>query len=355
MRIGIIGAGFIGTYHARGLRHVIERQYFPVQLEGIYDPVIERAEKLRKECGISKVYASCHDLIRSSDVDAVFICAPTKYHLELVRDVAEARKPVFCEKPLGRNYEEALQITDIARRAGIPNQLGLILRFTPPILLLKQLSQDAGLGRPMAFVFRDDQILPLGGTYASHWRGQADISGGGTLLEHSIHDLDLMLWFFGDAKKISGHIEHFSGMKGVEDVASVQINFENGAVGNLTSVWHKISSRLSCRNMELIYENGYLGLEDEFRGPIRSQRGKEPMQTISPEEIIQRVDGLPHSCPAGLYEDIKQHRGLLAYHFLSACLKGELPSPDFAAGLAAHRVVESVYSANGKERDGIKK
>ena len=85
-----------------------------------------------------------------------------------------------------------------------PSQSGLVLRSAPVFRELRDLVQGGTLGAPMAAVFRDDQYFPIQGTYASQWRADVAQAGGGCLIEHSIHDLDILRFCFGDVDSVVG-------------------------------------------------------------------------------------------------------------------------------------------------------
>ena len=76
----------------------------------------------------------------------------------------------------------------------------------------------------MAAVFRDDQYFPIQGTYASKWRADVTQAGGGCLIEHSIHDVDILRFCFGDVAAVAARTANVAGHEGVEDLASVSMS-----------------------------------------------------------------------------------------------------------------------------------
>ena len=82
--------------------------------------------------------------------------------------------------------------------AGVVNQVGLVLRRSPAYLWAKHLIDEPAAGTVMGVVFRDDQFIPIQGHYGSTWRGDRTLAGSGTLLEHSIHDVDMLRFLVGD-------------------------------------------------------------------------------------------------------------------------------------------------------------
>src|SRR5690606_32209952 len=139
----------------------------------------------------------------------------------------------------------------------------------------RRLVRDERAGRPLALVFRDDQYIPNQGVYASSWRTDARRAGRGTLLEHSIHDVDILLWLLGPVTAVSGTTRAVHGYEGIED----------GAVASLTSVWHDVLERPSLRRMEVICERLFVALEGDFVGPVRWQFTGEDEQVLSEREL----------------------------------------------------------------------
>src|SRR5262249_27116053 len=132
----------------------------------------------------------------------------------------------------------------------------------------KALAADPASGRTMSVVFRDDQYIPVQGGYQSTWRGDATKAGAGTLLEHSIHDLDMLEHVLGPVAEVSARIAGFHDIPGIEDVASLSLTFASGAIGSLTSIWHDVLERPSLRRVELFCETTYAVLEGDWFGPV---------------------------------------------------------------------------------------
>ena len=120
----------------------------------------------------------------------MFVCTWTAEHLPMVRLVAEAGTPLFCEKPLSLDLPRSRELVQVVRGAGIVNMVGLVMRSSPTLLVMREMIHDPSSGRVMNVVFRDDQYIPTQGMYASTWRGDIELAGSGALMEHSIHDLD---------------------------------------------------------------------------------------------------------------------------------------------------------------------
>ena len=336
VRIGFVGTGLIAWAHGLGLRAMIEAGV----VEADISVVLDRNETARRAFrhdvrGRSGARTRCAD----GAFDAVWICTPTVAHRSAVDAALTHGRAIFCEKPLATDLEGAGALVAAVTAASVPAQCGLVLRSAPVFRALRDLVASGVLGRPMAAVFRDDQYFPTQGTYASQWRADVAQSGGGCLIEHSIHDVDILRFCFGDVDRLGARTSNFSGHEGVEDLASVSLSFASGLEAHLTSVWHNILSRGSTRRIELFCQEGMVWLDDEFRGPLHVQTSD--VTEVRPCPYPPWVDGLPlaHDEPG---------RGLRAYvgadkAFIDAVVDGRAPVPGLDEALTAHRVVDAAY------------
>ena len=185
-QVGIIGAGLIGRFHARGLHGLIKLGLVDACYVAVCDRVENRAQEFALLAGLDRWTADADELIASPEVNTVYVCTPTSEHMALVLKAAAAGKHVFCEKPLARTLADAQQMYDAVRNAGVRHQVGLILRHAPIFTVLKELAGDPELGRLMTVLFRDDQFFPIQGHYQSDWRKDVAVTGGGTLIENSV-------------------------------------------------------------------------------------------------------------------------------------------------------------------------
>ena len=196
---------------------------------------------------------------------------------------------VFCEKPLAPTIEGCREIAAALR--GRPHQVGLVLRHAPVFAAFADAVASGRYGRPMAVVFRDDQYFPIQGMYGSTWRADVTEAGGGTLIEHSIHDVDVLQWILGPVTEVSAATAETFSYPGIEDVAAVRLWFGAGATATLTSVWHQVLSRPSTRRLELFCEDAMLWTEDDYLGPVHVET------SAGHEEVVGRAAGLDRPAP----------------------------------------------------------
>ncbi len=225
-------------------------------------------------------------------------------------------------------------MTEVVAAAGVVNQVGLVLRSSPSFLELQHQLADPRNGRVQAVVLRDDQFLPVQGMYGSTWRGDVARAGAGTMLEHSIHDIDVLEWLLGPMASVSARSSSFHGHPGIEDTVVVGMGFENEAQGSLTSVWHQLLERPSLRRLEVICEQAFLTLEHDVAGPVTWTRPDGDVGAVEGEELFaavaERHDGrLPEPGPR-LRRGGRRRRPRAA-------------TPICGTALRAHEVVDAVY------------
>ncbi len=309
----------------------------------VCDREIERAKSFAEIADLKLATSEPDELIASPLVNTVYVCVPTGEHKALVEKAAAAGKHIFCEKPLAKTAADARSMLQAVQSAGVRNQVGLVLRHSPIMLVLKELMADPELGRPMAVCFRDDQFFPIQGHYASDWRKDVSLTGGGALIEHSIHDLDIMSFLLGDIERVRALTRNFAGHEGVEDVAAVTMSFANGATGQLMSLWHDILARPSARYMEFFYERGYFAIDQDVFGDIQYNTYKTNGAAVMHDEDIRRrylemmgLEGEDYAIALGKYS-------LEDYYFLRSLSEERTPYPGFDVAVRAHEIVDAIY------------
>jgi len=350
--IGLIGCGFIGRFHSTGIRAAIRRGLVDAEYVAVCDEDISRARSFAEITGARLITTNPAEVIDSPDVNVIYVCVPTSGHKSLVLQAARRGKHVFCEKPLATSLADVEEMVAAVDTAGVQAGVGLILRHSPVFTVLKSLAEDATLGRLMVIAFRDDQFFPIRGHYGSEWRKDRSIVGAGTLLEHSIHDVDILRWFGGKVQAVRGTVGNFAGFEGVEDLATVHLEFESGAIAELVSVWHSILGRPSTRRFEMFFEKGLFYVDHDFMGPIHYQTHARSAETLAEDEVRRRyleivgLDGADFEAALRYsFED---------YFFLRAIAEDRPVYPDFRLALAAHRVVDAAYRSAGSGGQAVR-
>jgi myo-inositol 2-dehydrogenase/D-chiro-inositol 1-dehydrogenase len=183
IKVGIIGAGYIGGVHA-GILGRDER----VRIAAVSDPLADRAESLARAIG-AEIAHTAEDLIEA--VDAVYITTPNTKHTALALAGLAANKHVFCEKPMATSLAEARAVFAAASNSDSVFQVGHNRRFAPVYATLKRLLEEAGPAHSAHVKMnRGELINPV-------WVGDPEVTGG-FLFETTIHMFDMLRFLFGE-------------------------------------------------------------------------------------------------------------------------------------------------------------
>lgn len=192
------------------------------ELAGFIDPDDEKAEEATGEFGLKR-YQNLSDLI--DDVDVVDIVTPTMSHYECASEAIKKSKHVFIEKPIVATPKEALSLIELASEADVKVQVGHVERFNPAFAVVKD-----EINKPMFIeAHRLSEFNPRG----------TDVP---VVLDLMIHDIDIILSVVrSNIKKV--HASGVAVVSDTPDIANARLEFDNGAVANLTA------SRISLKNM----------------------------------------------------------------------------------------------------------
>ena len=220
LRVGVIGVGRLGKFHAQ--------KYYDlpgVELVAAVDIREERAQEVARQYN-ALACTDFHDILDM--VDAVSVAVPTESHYEVGRDVLAAGCHLLMEKPITYDLSHADQLIEMANEKGLVLQVGHIERFNPAVKKLEAL-----LTQP---IFIESHRLNLFTT-----RG-TDVD---VVLDLMIHDLDIVAHIVpSEVKEL--HAVGMSVITGKIDIANVRIIFANGTVANLTA------SRVANKNLRKI-------------------------------------------------------------------------------------------------------
>lgn len=337
MRVGLVGCGFIGTVHSFAIRQLSRAGLVDASVTATFDADPARAEAAAAAHDDATAMTDLASLIDA--VDVVWVCTWTADHAAPVRAAVAAGRAVFCEKPLAPSLAECEAVAADLQR--VPHQVGLVLRHAPVFRAAAEILRSGRYGAPLAAVLRDDQYFPVQGMYGSTWRGDVTKAGGGTLIEHSIHDVDVLSTLFGEPDSVAARTACRFGHVGIEDVADLTLAYRGDIVASLVSVWHQVTTRPSTRRLEVFCEDAFLWTDDDHLGPLQveTSQGVEEVRGALPA-WADRLD-----VPEALLAPIAQY-AQPAKAFLDALVRDGSAArgePDGVAALAAHRVVDAAY------------
>ena len=194
----------------------------------------EKAKDYAQRHGVGKWYNNADDLINDREVNAIYIATPPLNHEEYAIKAMQAGKPVYVEKPMALNAAAAEQIEKVAKQTGVKITVAHYRRQQPVFLKVKELIEQKVIG-DVRFVDlkmlqpHQSEIITKTET---NWRIDPSVSGGGLFYDLAPHQLDLMMYFFGTPKKISGVAFNSSHFYNADDITCGQILFDSGVVFN---------------------------------------------------------------------------------------------------------------------------
>ena len=227
VNIGLIGTGRLGTMYAEYLSNRVPR----ANLVAIADIIPERADACGEKCEVPNIYYTHQDLLDDPKVDAVVITATTSNHKEIVIDAAQKSKPIFCEKPMTLNLEEAREMKKAVEDKGIFYQQGYMRRFDSGLAAAKKKIEEGVIGKPVVFRGSSrDPYLPT----LEYLRPE---NSGGQILDMAIHDIDIARWYMGEMESVYaiGGVLAYPEVEetGDTDNAIMVIKFKNGNLGEI--------------------------------------------------------------------------------------------------------------------------
>ena len=229
IKIGIIGTGSIVGKHAQAIGEIAD-----AELVALYNPNPGSAAKAKAQFKLP-VFTDLDEFLGFPRLEVVCICTPSGMHLEPALAAAKAGKHLMIEKPIEINLERTDQLIACCEENSVKLAVIFQNRFTEDYKKLTRAVSEGVFGRLLmgnAYVnwFRDSAYY-----FTSNWKGTLKADGGGALINQGIHTIDLLLDLMGDVKSVFGQVQTTLYPIEGEDLGAAIVNFENGALGNITS------------------------------------------------------------------------------------------------------------------------
>ena len=194
--------------------------------------VVRRVDPFVDEPGITADY---DEALRDPQVEAVILCTPHSQHCEQIVRAAQAKKHVFCEKPLGLSRLEALRAVEACNASKVALAVGHEKRFEPPVVELFRMLKAGELGTPLQVEanFSQDKFLSLA---PGNWRASEKEAPAGPMTATGIHLLDLSVGVFGPAARVFASVKQLGSALANGDTLGVLVNFESGGNALLSAI-----------------------------------------------------------------------------------------------------------------------
>lgn len=226
----------------------------------------------------TRFYPSCQALLADRP-DGVVVCSENAYHRRLVEMAAAAGVHVLCEKPLATTLEDGRAMLDACQRAGVILMTAFPMRFSAPMVEVKALLEQDGLGRVLACNTTNQGQLPK--RYRD-WFVDKALAGGGAGMDHIVHLADLLRWFLGsEVTQVyaqMNHIMHRDAVQ-VETGGLAMLTFADGTFASIDCSWSRPANYPTWGGltMDLVGQKGVVNV-DAFRQntTLYSNRGDHP-------------------------------------------------------------------------------
>jgi predicted dehydrogenase len=196
-----------------------------LRLAAVVDPFV-------REEGVIRDF---DEALRNPQVQAVVLCTPHTLHTDQIVRAANAKKHVFCEKPLSLSRKDVLRAVDACNRNDVRLAVGHEKRFEPPIQELMRLVRTGELGTPLQIEanFSQDKFLSLP---ADNWRLSGKEAPAGPMTATGIHLLDLSVAVMGPAERVFASVRQLGSQLTNGDTLGVLVNFKSGGNALISAV-----------------------------------------------------------------------------------------------------------------------
>lgn len=334
VRVGIIGLGKMGRIRAEA----VARSGLGRVVLG-YDPGSSEIAEIPRATTEEAV-------LRSPEVDAVFICTPNHRNRPLTIAALQAGKEVFCEKPPAFTAAEVEEVMKVEQASGRKLMYGFNHRHHASIKTIKALVDGGQYGRLLWMRGRYGKSVDH--NYFQTWRARKELAGGGILIDQGIHMIDLFVLLAGDFDEIQGMVSSlYWNLEGIED--NVFLNLRNRSTGVVASLHSTMTQWRHLFSLEVFLERGYLVLNG-----LKTQSGSYGDEILS-------VARNRSTAPAATWQDEDR----TVFHadtswddetkaFLEAVVGGtSVPTGTSADALRVMRILDEVYRAERHDRPGL--
>ncbi len=356
LNVAMIGYQFMGRAHSNAWRQV--SRFFDTEYEPVMKVICGRRENDVKQAadklGWAEYSTAWEEVVARKDIDVVDICTPGDSHEEIAVAAAEAKKVVFCEKPLANTLAEAETMLAAVQKAGVLHMLCHNYRRAPAVTLAKELIESGKLGRIFHYrgTYLQDWIVDP--EFPRVWRLEKSKAGSGALGDIGSHSLDLARYLVGEISEVSGLLETFvkerplpedptkKGPVDVDDAALALLRFENGAVGSVEGT-RFATGRKNHHRFEINGEKGSLSFDLERMNELELYLEQGPNSGFS--TILVTDAKHPYTgafWPPGHIIGYEHTFTFTVLDLLRAVESGKVPSPNFEDGVKNQRVLDAV-------------
>lgn len=253
--------GFLSAAHVHADAYVVNFRAAGAQVVGVTDDDADRGARWAAAHDVA--WMSSVDELFDAGVDAVAVCSETVHHRRFVERAAAAGVAVLCEKPLATTDDDAHAIVDVCASKGVALMTAFPMRFSPPMQeVVGQLSSGA-LGQVYACSGTNQGELP---THDAAWFGDAQLAGGGAVMDHTVHLADVLRWYLGEdpveVYAATNRVLHRDEVT-VETGGLLMLTYPSGVFATIDCSWSKPRTYPTWGGLtlQLVGERGVIGVD----------------------------------------------------------------------------------------------
>ncbi|KRG15427.1 Gfo/Idh/MocA family protein [Lederbergia galactosidilytica] len=276
MKIAIVGIGKLGQRHLDKWKKITS-----VEVVGV---VARNQDKLRvvAEKYDVKPFTSLEELLNEVDVDIVDVCTPTATHGEFVKQAAQAKKHIICEKPLALTSKEAEEMIQACEENQVQLLVGHTLRFFPEYANARTQVKNGKIGQPGVVRLTRGVPFPAG----REWYADEEQSGG-LFLDLGSHELDWLQWTFGEVTRVMAkHVKRDQQDEQLE-YGFVTLRMADGTIAYVELSWAETQFQATY---ELAGDKGMITYDHNATVPLS-------VNMRSTDHAVQMPKSLMHKDP----------------------------------------------------------
>jgi predicted dehydrogenase len=205
-----------------------------VRFVGLFDEEESRGQACAAQYGVA-LYSECADLL--SEVDGVVICSENRLHFPYAKQAAEAGVHILVEKPITTDGNEARELIGLCEQKQVWLQTAFPVRMNTSVHQVKRRLDQGDIGQVLAITATNHSKMPGG------WFVDPERSGGGAVLDHTVHVLDILRWMLkSEVKSVYAEIGTLLHDIPSDDCGLLSLTFENGIVATLDTSWSRPAS-----------------------------------------------------------------------------------------------------------------
>ena len=227
LRFGLIGAGAIAQTYVKSFADCRN-----AELVAVADVRKDAAEAIADSIGC-QAFDSHEPMLDEASLDAVVICTPPATHESIALSCFHRNLHVLCEKPLALNGESARRILAAAEQSGMRFTMASKFRYVEDVIKAKAIVESGILGDIILF----ENTFAGNVDMSSRWNSNADLSGGGVLIDNGTHSVDIIRFFLGPLAEVQAMEGKRIQRLDVEDTCRLFVRSEQGVMGSIDLSW----------------------------------------------------------------------------------------------------------------------